>query len=132
MADVNKLQGRAVPVVLGIAAFLLTLIIGRAVTGPTVCRDGWLSGSVGSQGTCSHHGGVDRRPQALVFTLGMFVGFGAYVGVKRIRRRTSQAGGVIAAIRDARQSAKERSQIELLPCPECGKAMTAKTTARRG
>lgn len=32
-----------------------------------VCRDGWESSSIGIQGACSHHGGVNSAPSDLVF-----------------------------------------------------------------
>ncbi len=45
----------------GIAA-LLTYAAFRFLLGPYVCQSGWASPSVGTQGACSHHGGIDRSP----------------------------------------------------------------------
>ena len=50
--------------------FMLTLgftftVVGAAFFGAIECVDGWQSQSIGSQGACSHHGGVAGRPFAL-------------------------------------------------------------------
>lgn len=52
----------------------------------TKCRDGWLSPSIGIQGACSQHGGVERH-ELLIFLTWMAIGTGSYfllgVGKKR-------------------------------------------------
>src|SRR6266496_2754061 len=53
------------PLTVGVATFVLSMILLSYVAGPTVCEDGWPSPSIGSQGACSWHGGVDRGPEAL-------------------------------------------------------------------
>lgn len=114
---------KIIPVALGVVAFLAVLIVGNAVVGSTVCHDGWPSASIGNKGACSHHGGVNRGPQALAFILSIIAGFSTYAGVKRLRQRTSEAGGVIAAIRNVRQLSQARSQVRHVPCPTCSGAM---------
>lgn len=37
--------------------------------GPVVCHDGWASPSIGMQGACSHHGGVDGRGWVLILSI---------------------------------------------------------------
>jgi len=127
----HTMKCKIIPVVFGVIAFLAVFIVGNAVVGPTVCRDGWPSASIGNRGACSHHRGVNRGPQALAFVLSIIVGFSAYAGVKRLRQRTAEAGGVIAAIRNAHQSSQARSQIRHLPCPICGGGMLT-TLERQG
>lgn len=48
------------------------------VFGPTLCRDGWHSASIGRQGACSHHGGVDRSKNILPL---IFTGLAAWAGI---------------------------------------------------
>lgn len=40
--------------------FALAIIL-RIIVGPPTCADGWTSMSIGKQGACSHHGGVDAH-----------------------------------------------------------------------
>lgn len=40
--------------------------LGSSLVGPIRCEDGWHSPSIGRQGACSHHGGVDDSAQKLV------------------------------------------------------------------
>ncbi len=53
----------------GLAAVIVFLVVYANVYesvregfGPLRCRDGWASASVGTQGACSGHGGVDYSP----------------------------------------------------------------------
>ena len=41
--------------------FLLLSMIVNDYLGPLKCADGWMSPSIGSQGACSWHGGVENR-----------------------------------------------------------------------
>ena len=36
------------------------------MVGPTRCEDGWRSASIGKQGACSYHGGVNDTPRTIV------------------------------------------------------------------
>ena len=55
------------PISVGVMTFLTIMIVGHTMLGPTVCNDGWHSPSIGTQGACSHHGGVNRTPGTLLF-----------------------------------------------------------------
>ncbi len=39
------------------------------------CEDGWGSASIGRQGACSHHGGVDNSPLVYTLLFSLFLGF---------------------------------------------------------
>lgn len=62
------------PWIIGIGTFVLVTILGSYVAGPTRCRSGWQSPSIGLRGACSHHGGVDRFSGGLVFFLAIVSG----------------------------------------------------------
>ena len=47
--------------------FVLTYVFVLALIGGAVCSDGWSSGSIGSRGACSHHGGVSKIPGIISF-----------------------------------------------------------------
>jgi hypothetical protein len=55
------------PITIGILLFVLSFIVLRQLIGPAKGRDGWASSSIGRQGACSWHGGVDRTPGMLRF-----------------------------------------------------------------
>ena len=50
-----------------VIVFILAWIVISLLAGPLVCGDGWASGSIGRQGACSGHGGVNKLPQTLAF-----------------------------------------------------------------
>ena len=60
----------------GWVAGVIFWALGLFLIGPVKCSDGWDSPSIGKQGACSHHGGVNRLPQTIVLFLS--VGFGFY------------------------------------------------------
>lgn len=62
-------------VVVGFVTMLGLSILAGQLLGPINCRDGWASSSIGRQGACSHHGGVDRSREGLVIIF-MIVGGG--------------------------------------------------------
>jgi hypothetical protein len=45
--------------------FAALAILSLWLFGPATCNDGRLSVSIGTQGACSWHGGVERHPRAL-------------------------------------------------------------------
>ena len=63
-------------------AFTVTrLLIGDFFDERPVCMDGWGSPSIGRQGACSHHGGVQPQP-ATAFFISVAVAIGALVAVR--------------------------------------------------
>jgi hypothetical protein len=79
------------PWLIGIMTFLLISTAAAQMSGGTTCSDGWRSGSIGSQGACSHHGGVDRAPISFLIALAAGVGVGlGYSALRRRRTRTSE------------------------------------------
>lgn len=66
-----RLSGKSVLWAMGVV-FLATFILVRWYLGTifdlrAVCEDGWRSGSIGTQGACSYHGGVDRSAAFFAF-----------------------------------------------------------------
>ena len=48
------------PAGIGVPVWLVVLMFLGSLEGPSTCRDGWRSSSIGRQGACSWHGGVKR------------------------------------------------------------------------
>ena len=69
------------PWIVGIAVYFITVTILGSIEGPTVCSDGWASGSIGRQGACSHHGGVQGR-WSPTLSLIIAITIGSIVSVK--------------------------------------------------
>lgn len=53
------------PVLVGVSVFAALTFLSLWLFGPATCRDGWMSPSIGIQGACSWHGGVERHPRLL-------------------------------------------------------------------
>jgi hypothetical protein len=119
------------PVTVGIIVFLIVSISIRAVIGPTTCRDGWHSPSIGKPGACSHHRGVDRTPGTLIF----FAALGSGVLAGRLRARTISFGSKTSNTtkRDKRSRDFERwTDNAEKDCPLCGSQMWVYQTFEHG
>ena len=124
------------PFFAGLLTFVVLLKVMTPLIRPTVCRDGWASGSIGSRGACSHHGGVGTNWSFY----GVFFGAGlAAFAVGRtlveIERRKRAA---LAKRLDAERAAtnvQHYSEVPKLPitpaCPFCGATMRERV-AKRG
>jgi hypothetical protein len=69
---------RFLSVVVGFVVFFALSMLAGQLLGSVKCRDGWASSSIGRQGACSHHGGVDRSRGGLgmiFMVVGGFAGF---------------------------------------------------------
>lgn len=57
----------------GALVFLVMQALGfwlaAKILGPIGCEDNWNSSSIGAQGACSHHGGVDRSRASFISLL---------------------------------------------------------------
>jgi hypothetical protein len=60
------------------AVFFVAWLFGLALVGGVVCSDGWVSGSIGHSGACSHHGGVGRLPHILVLFAAAIIAFNVH------------------------------------------------------
>ena len=88
-----------------LAIFIGTPVLLNVLSGGPICLDGWQSSSIGTQGACSHHGGIDGQPEIFFISAAIALG-----GLAVLRRRE---------IRDAfatRQSEKKRD-IDTDPKP---------------
>jgi hypothetical protein len=75
------------PWLIGIAVWLVTFIGVSSFQGPRTCEDGWHSMSIGRQGACSHHGGVDHTPGSMRFFISLLAGFAAGWGIAKWNKR---------------------------------------------
>jgi hypothetical protein len=65
------------PFRIGVLTFLLVYAVALVVAGPLTCSDGWHSPSIGKQGACSSHGGVNGEPRRIALIASIGAGFGA-------------------------------------------------------
>ena len=61
-----------------LAVFLVLQVIASFVLGEITCSDGWASGSIGKQGACSHHSGVDGSVGLFIFLMAITAGCSFY------------------------------------------------------
>jgi hypothetical protein len=109
----------------GVLIFLILFFIGHQIIGGTKCNDGWMSPSIGTQGACSHHGGVNHTPRNIVLIISIVGGVLAsgFVGsrptINRPRSgKPSQLG----------QQSDEVPRRKSIPkCPKCGSSMKVRT-----
>lgn len=67
----------ATSILVGIILLITVNIVGNKIVGPIRCEDGWHSPSIGRQGACSHHGGVDTTPRDTIFFLSFVFSIGS-------------------------------------------------------
>jgi hypothetical protein len=120
----------------GLLTFLILLKLMTPLVHPTVCRDGWASGSIGRRGACSHHGGVGTNWSLLGVFLG--AGGGAYgvgSGLAGFHRRKREALGRLRDAAQAEANVRRYSEMPKPPtgpqCPSCGGTMRERV-AKRG
>jgi len=116
-----------------IGAGFATLVIAyngfMSRVGPTRCEDGWASPSIGTQGACSWHGGVDNSPavNAFMATVACTMAVVAWRWIVLVRREAAEAPQKWADYEAQRKAQlKERG----LDCPLCGDMMQRRTAQR--
>lgn len=78
------------PWVVGVATTLVAfLTLNLLFNLDPTCWDGWVSSSIGSQGACSHHGGVNKTLGTLAWLLS--VGVGIAVGLRQNNKNSSNS-----------------------------------------
>jgi len=135
----------------GMAAFVLSIVLLSFLLGPTTCSDGWHSPSIGKQGACSWHGGVNNTPQFLSFLASVFVGLVVYaLSHWRELKRQEELQAILYREEPAPIDNEAREKVENLrkfikttraakaevsyggvTCPLCGSAMERRL-ARKG
>lgn len=123
------------PYVVGFFTFLALAVIVTPLLGEARCRDGWRSPSIGSQGACSHHGGVGRREGSWMYWIA--IAGGIATGFATASRNERNSSTPIAP----RPSTSERPPLMYrepesddgsgIRCPDCG-GPTVKRLAKRG
>ena len=68
----------------GLVATIASFGLFSWIDGPSRCRDGWRSPSIGLQGACSHHGGVRSSPAG---AFSILTGIGAGLAAAALLRR---------------------------------------------
>jgi hypothetical protein len=68
-------MGTPSPFAIGLTTFIVCMAVLLYVVGPEACNDGWVSPSIGRQGACSWHGGVNDFPQVASFLVSLLVAF---------------------------------------------------------
>lgn len=76
---------RHLPFILSILSFFVSVIVLSSFINPPTCADGWNSLSIGRQGACSWHGGVEVDPlEYFVLPLGGLIAYLIYIWTIRI------------------------------------------------
>jgi len=112
---------------LGIITFIVSFMVLARLLPATTCNDGWHSGSIGSRGACSWHGGVDNT-WVILKTL---ISTGVAIAVGKWRRRRIEA--VEQRERERRMAELEKSgvpRIALAYCPACRAVMRRRLAGR--
>jgi hypothetical protein len=63
---------RSDPFTVGLITFFVCLVVLSFLV-PTVCNDGWASPSIGRQGACSWHGGVNNFPGYVLLVVSFLI-----------------------------------------------------------
>lgn len=63
------------PIFYAVLAFVISLLVIGILMPALVCMDGWQSESIGRQGACSHHGGVNYIPVLLGVIISYAISF---------------------------------------------------------
>ncbi|WP_456388930.1 hypothetical protein [Profundibacter sp.] len=90
------------------------------------CWDGWVSSSIGSQGACSHHGGVNKTLGTLAWLIS--VGAGIAVGLRQNKKNSYKSSSNQAnSIREPAPKSPENSTItkQISPKPNIQKSLYA-------
>lgn len=91
------------------------------------CNDGWASPSIGIQGACSGHRGVQREPMDFRFVLSLGAGILASYLYGRRRNafinRKNKVGEPTQKASLYRQDKPSTDSRALLKCPLCGRSM---------
>lgn len=132
------------PIVTAIVVFFVLRIAGSFFVGPTTCRDGWHSPSIGRRGACSHYGGVGLNVGAVLATMvSGGVGLGVYVFLLPSPPASQTPTSRPSAPRPPtskppqptpnRDKAPSSTAIQRGPppyCPICGASMRRRTSRR--
>ncbi len=113
------LEFLARPVTIGVAVGMVFSIFFVSIQGPARCNDGWHSPSIGRQGACSHHGGVESSLLPFELILSALLGWAAATLRSRPieRRRLAEQQAERERV-DA--ETKARALADGIACPNCG------------
>jgi len=82
----------------GFVMFMAVSFLLSAAVPPAECNDGWNSPSIGRQGACSHHGGVNHHTEKylLAIAIGALSGFAVYALGAFVDRRINPPKGPLS------------------------------------
>jgi hypothetical protein len=109
----------------GFVVFLVSYFGIKYLFGPATCNDGWHSPSIGKQGACSWHGGVNNTPELVAFCVSAILGFVVYVWLK-LREEQKRKPLYQALVGD-----KGRPTYDGPRCPLCNSEMRIRV-AKKG
>jgi len=99
-------------------------------SGPLRCIDGWRSSSIGIQGACSHHGGVDDGPirtaRLLAWLAGIPSALTAWFTIMGLAHLTSPYRKLLRKlpkVDDNNESEDGPKDLDDNACPKCGGKM---------
>lgn len=92
-------------IIAGLMVFFALAKLTGFLLGPVTCRDGWASSSIGRQGACSWHGGVDNSRGFLILIYAAVSGF---------------VGFCVFGKLEPRPQYKQPNPILRQRCPRCG------------
>lgn len=103
-------------------------------SGPLICIDGWRSPSIGSQGACSHHGGVDygpireaRRAAMVAALLSAFVAWLVMTGIAKMASLRRRLPTPKPADHVAPATSDSPTDFSSDRCPQCTSELVQKT-----
>lgn len=130
---IKEFLGR--PLVAGLLTFVVLRIVMTPLIQPTVCADGWPSGSIGRRGACSHHHGIGTNWSLLGVLIGSGLG-GLAVGRMLVaaEQRKWAALNRQRDVERAEANVRRYSQMPKSPttpaCPICGASMRERIATR--
>jgi hypothetical protein len=128
------------PVLSAVIVFIGVAVGMNVLVGPATCRDGWRSHSIGRQGACSWHGGVDRSRGSLVLFASVIAAGATFMWcssrLEKHWHKDRVKRGLVPDRVDTRPEASRKPTAELTSelgpcCPKCGSSMR-KRIARKG
>jgi hypothetical protein len=119
--------GAAIAVAVFFVVFRAVYEDSIAQSGPLKCKDGWRSPSIGIQGACSNHGGIDYGPLRSARRVAWFAGLPAgvltwffVVGVEYLTSPFRRKLKALPTTQSPKRDPNIEGSSEIVGCPRCG------------